>query len=84
MSKQLLYFSAEWCGPCKVLGPVMDEVRKQIPVQKHNVDYTDPSILQKYGIKNIPTVVLVENGNEINRFVGAKTFNQIIDFLNYG
>ena len=84
MSKQLLYFSAEWCGPCKVLGPVMDEVRKQIPVQKHNVDHTDPSILQKYGIKNIPTVVLVENGNEINRFVGAKTFNQIIDFLNYG
>ena len=84
MNKQLLYFSAEWCGPCKTLGPVMDQVKKQISVVKHNVDYTDPSVLQKYGVRNIPTVVLVEDGQEVRRFVGAKTFNQVIDFLNYG
>ena len=84
MNKQLLYFSDEWCGPCKTLGPVMDQVKKQISVVKHNVDYTDPSVLQKYGVRNIPTVVLVEDGQEVRRFVGAKTFNQVIDFLNYG
>ena len=84
MSKQLLYFSAEWCSPCQTLGPVLDEVRRQIPVQKINVDYTDPQIVQRYGVKNIPTVILLENGQESRRFTGVKTFNQIIDFLNYG
>jgi len=84
MSKQLLYFSAEWCTPCQILGPVLDEVRRQIPVQKINVDYTDPQIIQKYGVRNVPTVILLENGQESRRFVGVKTFNQIIDFLNYG
>ena len=84
MNKQLLYFSAEWCGPCKTLGPVLDEVRRQIPVVKHNVDYTDPNVLQKYGVRNIPTVILIENGQEVRRFTGVKTYNQIIDFLNYG
>ena len=84
MSKQLLYFSAEWCSPCQTLGPVLDEVRRQIPVQKINVDYTDPQIVQRYGVRNIPTVILLENGQESRRFVGVKTFNQIIDFLNYG
>jgi len=84
MSKQLLYFSAEWCSPCQTLGPVLDEVRRQIPVQKINVDYTDPQIVQRYGVRNIPTVILLENGQESRRFTGIKTFNQIIDFLNYG
>jgi thioredoxin 1 len=84
MSKQLLYFSAEWCSPCQTLGPVLDEVRRQIPVQKINVDYTDPQIVQRYGVRNIPTVILLENGQESRRFTGVKTFNQIIDFLNYG
>jgi thioredoxin-like negative regulator of GroEL len=62
----------------------MDEVRRQIPVQKINVDYTDPNIVQKYRVKNIPTVILIEDGQETRRFTGVKTFNQIIDFLNYG
>jgi thioredoxin 1 len=84
MNKQLLYFNAEWCGPCKTLSPIMDEVRRQIPVQKINVDYTDPNIVQKYRVKNIPTVILIEDGQETRRFTGVKTFNQIIDFLNYG
>jgi thioredoxin 1 len=84
MNKQLLYFNAEWCGPCKTLGPIMDEIRRQIPVQKINVDYTDPNTVQKYRIKNIPTVILIEDGQETRRFTGVKTFNQIIDFLNYG
>ena len=84
MSKQLLYFSAEWCSPCQTLGPVLDEVRRQIPVQKINVDYTDPQIVQRYGVRNIPTVILLENEQESRRFTGVKTFNQIIDFLNYG
>ena len=84
MNQHLLYFYAEWCSPCQILGPTMDEVRRQIPVQKLNVDYTDPDTVQKYNIKNIPTVVLMENGQEIRRFVGNKSYSQIITWLNNG
>jgi thioredoxin 1 len=84
MNQHLLYFYAEWCNPCKTLGPIMDEVRKQIPVQKLNVDYTDPDTVQKFNVKNIPTVILMENGQEKSRFVGNKSHSQIINWLNDG
>ena len=73
MSKQLYYYSAPWCQPCETLGPIMDQVNKQIPVRKINIDYADPAVIESAQIRNIPTVVL-----------GVKSFNQIIDFLNYG
>ena len=84
MNQKLLYFNAEWCTPCQTLGPIMDQVRRQITVQKLNVDYTDPAVIQRYGVRNIPTVILINNDQEIRRFTGLKTYNQIIDFLNYG
>ena len=82
--KELFYYTAPWCNPCQTLGPIMDEVAKQIPVRKQNVDYVDPAILTEAKVQNIPTVVLVENGQELRRFTGVKSFNQIIDWLNYG
>jgi len=84
MNKQLFYYSAPWCKPCETLGPIMDQVNKQIPVRKINIDYADPELLQKLNIRNIPVVILTENEQEVRRFTGVKTFNQIIDWLNYG
>jgi thioredoxin-like negative regulator of GroEL len=84
MSKELFYYSAPWCQPCETLGPIMDQVGKQLPIRKINVDYADPAVISSANIRNVPTVVLVENGQEVRRFTGVKTFNQIIDFLNYG
>lgn len=69
--KQYLYFSAPWCGPCRMLGPVMQKVNNTIPVQKINVDEQSEIAIQ-YNVRNIPTVVLLENGQEIKRLVGAK------------
>lgn len=68
-----LYFSAPWCGPCKQLGPKMELVAEaNITVEKILVD-ADIETTQKYGIRNIPTVVLIdENGVELERFVGVK------------
>ena len=68
--KKFIYFSAPWCGPCKQLGPIMDEVGTQVFVQKVNVD-DNPKFAQHYGIRNVPTVVLTEDGNEIGRKVGV-------------
>ena len=79
--KQLFYFSAEWCVPCQTLGPIMDQISTQIPVQKFNIDY-EADLITKYGVRNIPTVVLVENQQEVRRFTGIRTYNDIIRFIN--
>ena len=79
--KQLFYFSAEWCVQCQTLGPIMDQISTQIPVQKFNIDY-EADLITKYGVRNIPTVVLVENQQEVRRFTGIRTYNDIIRFIN--
>ena len=80
--KQLWYFSAPWCGPCKMFGPTMDRVASQgINVKKVNIDY-EPDASTKFGIRSVPTVILVENEQEVSRFVGAKSEQQVIDFYN--
>jgi len=80
--KQLWYFSAPWCGPCKQFGPVMDRIsEKGINVKKINVDY-EPDVITKFGVKSVPTVILVENEQEVNRFVGTKSEQDVINFYN--
>ena len=69
--KQYLYFSAPWCGPCRTLGPIMENVNGTIPVQKINVD-ENSEMAQKYNVRNIPTVVLLESGEEVKRLIGVK------------
>ena len=79
MNKQLWYFSAPWCGPCKMFGPTMDRIASQgIQVKKINIDY-EADAVTKYGVRSVPTTILVENGNEVKRFVGAKSENQVIE-----
>jgi thioredoxin-like negative regulator of GroEL len=84
MPKELYYYTANWCNPCQTLGPIMDEIAKQIPVRKQNVDYTDPAMLEAANVRNVPTVILVEDGQEIKRFTGVKSNSQIITWLNEG
>lgn len=66
-----LYFSSTWCQPCKTLGPIMQQVSQEVPVQKVDVDENQQLSMQ-YSIRNIPTVVLVDNtGKELARSVGV-------------
>ena len=79
MSK-LYYFSVPWCGPCKMLGPVMDQ--SGLPFQKINVD-NDTNNSVKYGVRSVPTLVLVDQtGKELNRLVGYISENQVKQFYN--
>jgi thioredoxin 1 len=78
--KQLFYFSADWCEPCQKLGPIMDQVSQKIQVQKINIDY-EADLISKYGVRNIPTVILVENGQEVRRFEGARSLQQVLNFI---
>ena len=79
--KKFIYFSAPWCGPCKQLGPVMEEIATQIHVQKVNVD-DNPTLAQQYGIRNVPTVVLTEDGSEITRKLGLNPKQAYLDMYN--
>jgi thioredoxin 1 len=79
--KQILYFSAPWCNPCKQLGPVMESLSGQINYRKINVD-NDTELSTKYGVRNIPTLVLLDNGEAVNRTTGLQSKQQILDFYN--
>ena len=85
MKKKLFYFSADWCNPCKTFGPIITDVCKQnsslVDLVKINIDYT-PDVTAKFGVKNIPTVVLVENDQEVRRFTGAKSGHELTNWLN--
>ena len=84
MDKGILYFSAPWCGPCKLMSPLIESMEKQgkIVVRKVNVDY-DATLPTKYNVKNVPTLILTDlNGTEISRKVGQMSEQQILDFYN--
>jgi thioredoxin 1 len=67
-------FWAEWCGPCRMVGPVVEELAKDYEgkavIGKLNVD-NNPAIATKYGIRSIPTILFLKNGEVVDRSVGA-------------
>jgi thioredoxin 1 len=79
--KQIFYFTAPWCEPCQVLGPIMDKVAQQMSVEKVNIDY-ELDRARAANVMSVPTVVLTQNGQEIRRFVGARSFEQVMQFIN--
>ncbi len=80
----LLDFYAEWCGPCKSIAPVVEEIasqRKDIKVCKVNVD-ENVSLAEKYSVESIPTLMVIKNGKVVNKVVGAvlkATIEQMLD-----
>ena len=79
--KQIFYFTAPWCEPCRTLGPSMETGGQQINVEKINIDY-EADRARSANVMSVPTVVLAQNGQELRRFVGVKSFEQIMEFIN--
>ncbi len=81
--KKIIYFSAQWCGPCKQFAPVINQLQSEgVNIQKVDVD-KDNSLPAQYGVRNIPTLVLVDaNGTELNRRVGTGSPTDILNFYN--
>jgi len=79
--KQILYFSASWCSPCKMLGPIMESLSGQINYQKIDVD-NEQDLSIKYGVRNVPTLVLLENGEVVGKLSGLHQKQQILSFYN--
>ncbi len=80
----LVDYWAEWCGPCKMIAPILDEIAKEyegkIKVAKLNID-DNPATPPKYGIRGIPTLMLFKNGNVEATKVGAVSKSQLTAFI---
>ena len=76
----LVDFWAEWCGPCKMMSPILDKVaplyQGRLKIAKLNVDENQDSPA-KFGVMNIPTMILFKNGKEVERIIGAMSQNEL-------
>lgn len=81
----LVDFWADWCGPCKMIAPVIEEIAEQfegkIMVGKLNVD-ANQTMPSAFGVISIPTIVLFKNGEELDRSIGYKTKDELNSFIN--
>ena len=79
----LLDFYADWCGPCRMVLPIVDEIaseRDDLLVGKINVN-DNPDLAREFGIMSIPTLIVMKDGKVVNRVSGAKSKSQILDLV---
>lgn len=80
----LVDFWAQWCGPCKAISPIVDELSAEYDgkavIGKVDIDES-PDLCEKYGIRNIPTILFIRNGEVVDKIVGAVAKNKISEKL---
>ena len=81
--KTVFYFTADWCNPCKKVKPIVEEMKREgFTFQMIDVDY-EQELVKQFEVKSVPTFILLEDGKEINRITGAKTREELENFINY-
>ena len=77
-------FWAEWCGPCHMVAPSLEEISNemsdQLSVAKHNID-EEPNTPTKYGVRGIPTMILMKDGNHVSTKVGSVPKSEIVSWI---
>lgn len=79
----LVDFWASWCGPCRMIAPVIEELSSEVKnakICKVNVD-EEPELAQQFGVMSIPTLAVFSNGQLVNKAVGARPKNEILNML---
>jgi thioredoxin 1 len=78
--KRILRFTASWCGPCKSLSANLAQVDAKIPVEVIDID-VHPEIAVEYGVRNIPTLVMMNENIEVKRITGVKTTRELKEWI---
>jgi thioredoxin 1 len=82
--RHILYFTADWCNPCKKVRPIVEEINKDSITKFLFIDIdTELSLAEDYDIRSIPTFILLEDGKEIKRTTGSQNREQLEEFINY-
>ena len=82
--RHILYFTADWCNPCKKVRPIVEEINRDSIIKFLFIDIdTELSLAQDYEVRSIPTFILIEDGKEIKRVSGAQTQEQLMELLKY-
>jgi thioredoxin 1 len=79
--KEILYFSAVWCGPCRNFKPIMESVSNSMPVRFINVD-ENPQLAAQYSVRSVPMLVFLKDGQEADKSIGVLTESQVKDKYN--
>ena len=79
--KKVLKFSASWCGPCKMLAKTISTIESPIEIEEVDVDQ-NRSLAEQYKVRGVPTLVMIEDDNEIKRKVGALSKDELLNWLN--
>jgi thioredoxin-like negative regulator of GroEL len=79
--KRILRFTASWCGPCQGLAMNLASADLNMPIEVVDID-THSDIAQEYGIRSVPTLVMLDENTEVKRLIGSKTINQLQEWAN--
>jgi thioredoxin-like negative regulator of GroEL len=81
MSKKILRFTASWCGPCKSLAQNLEIANLGLPIEVIDIDVHD-DVANDFGIRSVPTLVMMQDNIEVKRLVGSKAVNQLKEWAN--
>ena len=81
MDKRVLRFTASWCQPCKMLSKMLDDIQTDIPIEVYDID-ENTNIAIDYGVRGVPTLVMMDGNTEVKRTVGVTTQKQLEAWLN--
>jgi thioredoxin 1 len=79
--KKVIRFTASWCQPCKMLAKTLEDVQTNLPIEIVDID-KDSDVAIEYGIRGVPTMVMIEDGTVLKRLVGMQNTKQLQEWFN--
>ena len=79
--KKVIRFTASWCEPCKMLAKTLEDVQTNLPIEVVDIDKDSDSAIE-FGIRGVPTMVMIEDGTVLKRLVGMKTTKELQEWFN--
>ena len=77
---KVIRFTASWCQPCKALASIMEGIDSNVPIEVVDIDI-HPDVAAEYGVRSVPTLILLDENIQMNRIIGTKTVNQLQEWV---